>query len=196
MTSAGPPPATREKSGCLAKGCLFGCVGPFVLVVVLFALGSHLAGPLLQQLRGRSEWADRAARAVDVVGILSPKKDGADEGPAKEPADSTSGRRPSRRSGIADSTAVPQDLPRHPRAVETLYNVGPEHILIYQRVPGPRDAAMAAVREMMRKEGWKLARENPGEWSTLIGWTKGARSCMVEFAADSGATEIWIRSRQ
>ena len=46
----------------------------------------------------------------------------------------------------------------------------------------------------MRQQGWKLATENPGELSTLMRWTKGPRSCVVEFADDEGSTEIWIRS--
>jgi hypothetical protein len=169
---------------------------PFVLLVVLFAVGSHLAGPLLQQLRGRSEWAEYAGRVMDAVGILSQKnEDEPEESASAARTDSSAAGRSKRRPGVSDSAAVPRDLPRHPRASETLYNVGPDHVLIYQRVAGTRDAAIARLREAMAQQGWKAASENPGDWSTLIRWTKGNRSCMVEFADDGGSTEIWIRSK-
>jgi hypothetical protein len=95
---------------------------------------------------------------------------------------------------VSDSSALPKDLPLHPAALEALYNVGPTHVLVFQRVAGPRDAAIAKMRQTMGQHGWKVTSESSGDWSTIIRWAKGVRTCMVEFADDSSGTEIWYRS--
>jgi hypothetical protein len=171
-------------------------VVPFVLIVVLFAVGGQLLGPLLQQLRGKSEYVEYAARVMDFVGLMSDKdSDGESSDEAVgEVRDTSTSQRAARRPGVSDPSAVPRDLPLHPNAFETLSNVGPSHILVYQRVSGLRDAAIGQLRERMGQQGWKLVSETPGDWSTIIRWSKGTRNCMVEFTDDSGATEIWIRS--
>lgn len=166
-----------------------------MLTVVLFAVGSRLFGPAVQQLRGKHEYVEYAARVMDFIGIMS--SDDSDSGSSEEPggtSDTSTTKGAARRSGVSDPSAVPGDLPQHPRATETLYNVGPAHVLIYQRVAGSRDQVIGQLREQMRKQGWKQVSETPGDWSTLVRWTKGERSCMVEFADDSGVTEIWLRS--
>ncbi|HSJ75786.1 MAG TPA: hypothetical protein VK899_06355, partial [Gemmatimonadales bacterium] len=109
--------------------------------------------------------------------------------------DSSASQRSARRPGTSDSTGAPLDLPRIPKSRETLYNVGPDHVLIFQRVDGSRAAAIAQMRDGMHRQGWVLLSENPGEWSTIIRWKKADRISAVEFAEGrSGGTEIWVRS--
>ncbi|MBA3521583.1 MAG: hypothetical protein H0T90_03635 [Gemmatimonadales bacterium] len=169
---------------------------PFVLTVVLFAVGGQMIGPLAQRFREKSVWAEYVARAADFAGILS--SDERDPEPSDQPpdesSDSTAARRPARRPGVNDPAALPKDLPVHSAPLEALYNIGPTQVVVFQRVAGSREAAIAELRERMRRQGWKVASETPGEWSTVVRWSKGSRSCMVEFADDSAGTEIWLRS--
>lgn len=168
---------------------------PFVLAVVLFAVGGRLFGPLVQHLRDKSQYADYIARGLDALNILSGDDSTDTEVAVNTQGDSGTSRRPARRPGTSDSAGVPPDLPRSPRSRETLYNVGPDHVLIFQRVDGSRAAAIAQMRQGMQRQGWARVSDNPGEWSAIMRWKKTDRISVVEFAEDpSGGTEIWIRS--
>jgi len=163
--------------------------------VVFFAVGSRLFGPLVQHLRDKSPYVEYIARALDVLNVLSSHDSSETEVAANAPGDSSASRRSARRPGTSDSAGVPPDLPRSPKSRETLYNVGPDHVLIFQRVDGSRAASIVQMREGMQRQGWTLVSENPGEWSTIMRWKKADRISAVEFAEDrSGGTEIWIKS--
>ena len=156
-----------------------------------------MIGPLAQRFREKSVWAEYVARVVDFAGLMSkddPDPPASDERSEGGSDDSLAAARNARRPGVGDPSALPKDLPVHPAPLEELYNIGPAHVVVYQRVAGSREAAIAQLREAMRRQGWRVASETPGGSSTIIRWTKGARSCMVEFAHDSGSTEIWLRS--
>ncbi len=167
-----------------------------MLTVVLFGVGGQFIGPLAQRFREKSVWAEYVARAADFAGIIS--SDESDPEPSDQPADesgdSTAARHPARRPGVNDPAALPKDLPVHSAPLEALYNIGPTHVVVFQRVAGSREAAIAELRERMRRQGWTVASETPGEWSTVVRWSKGSRSCTVEFADDPTGTEIWLRS--
>jgi hypothetical protein len=168
---------------------------PFVLAVVLFAVGGRLFGPLVQHLRDKNQYAEYIARGLDALNVLSGDDSTDTEVSLNAKGDSGTARRTARRPGTSDSAGVPPDLPRSPRSRETLYNVGPDHVLIFQRVDGPRVGAIAQMRQGMQRQGWALVSDNPGEWSTIMRWKKADRISVVEFAEDpSGRTEIWIRS--
>jgi hypothetical protein len=167
------------------------------VVVVLFAAGSHLVGPVVQQLRGKSEYAEYVGRVMDFIGVMS-NSDPEDKSPdqvSRTVGDTAASGRAARKPGVSDSSGVPRDLPLHPGSLETLYNVGPGHVLVYQRVAGLRPAAISQIREAMGRQGWKQMSVSAGDWSTIIRWSKDRRSCSVEFDDDRGATEIWIRSK-
>jgi hypothetical protein len=191
-----PPPAPApERAGCFAKGCLFGCAVPFVLTVLLIVVGSRLFNPLVQHLRGKNQYAEYIARGLDALNVLSSDDSSDTEVAVDASGDSSVSRRSARRPGTSDPAGVPRDLPRNPKSLETLYNVGPDHILIFQRINGPREAAIAQMRAGMQQQGWALVSENPGDWSTIIRWKKADRISAVEFAeARSGGTEIWMKS--
>jgi hypothetical protein len=167
-----------------------------VLTVILFAVGGQLVGPLVQRFRDQSVWAEYLARAFDFAGTMSQDEPEAasDDRVVKAAGDSTGPARAARRPGASDPAALPKDLPVHPAPLEALYNVGPTHVVVFQRVAGSRTATIEQFREEMQRQGWKVTSETPGEWSTIIRWAKGTRSCMIEFADDSANTEVWLRS--
>ena len=167
-----------------------------MLTVTLFAAGGQLFGPLVQRFRDQSVWAEYLARALDFAGTMSEEdaEPPSDDRGVKAVSDSPDSLRTARRPGANDPAALPRDLPVHPAPLEALYNIGPTHVVVFQRVAESRAAAVSQFREAMQGQGWKLTSETRGEWSTIVGWAKGDRRCMVEFADDSGSTEVWLRS--
>lgn len=178
-------------SGCFAKGCLFGCAAPLVIVVLTFAVGGTLMGPVVERYRGENAWLDYLARAADFARGAS--ENDAAEPPEEGEADSAAGR-PARRPGVTDPAALPADLPVHPRPIDEMYSIGPDHVLAFQRVRGSRKEVIAHFRQAMRRHGWEVKSEAPDQPSTVIIWRKPARHVSVEFVDRGEITEVWLRS--
>ncbi|MGH7509802.1 MAG: hypothetical protein ACREMZ_10060 [Gemmatimonadales bacterium] len=136
--------------------------------------------------RGRSSARPPAVKAM--AGGLATSEESADTADGK-------GKPPQRLEGINDKGAMPADLPVWPRAKAETYNVGQRHAAGYQRVRARSDSVLRLYRKTVPEKGWKLAAESEGAGGVLLLYQKAGRTARVEVVADTGLTEIWLRSQ-
>ncbi|HEU4648320.1 MAG TPA: hypothetical protein VFS33_04625 [Gemmatimonadales bacterium] len=102
-----------------------------------------------------------------------------------------------RLEGVNDKRALPADIPVWPKAEEELFNIGPDHATVFQRVRGPTAPIVSYYKQRMRAAGWSASAEQNTHEATVLAWTKGARRCKVDIVQrDGGVAEVWIRSRR
>jgi hypothetical protein len=173
-----------------------GCFGTVVVLILLVIVGLIVARPMLearwQQFRAENPWADL------VLGAASAAKDMAGGLGGEETADTAGGARtPAKRlEGVNDKSAMPADLPVWPRARAETYSVGQGHAAGFQRVRVRQDSVLRFYRKAMPEKGWKLTAEREGAGGVLLLYSKAGRTARVEVVgADTGMTEIWLRSR-
>ena len=181
---------TKAK-GCGARGCLFGCLTPIVVLglAVLFAL------PTL-----REKWAGFQAehpwvsQVPAVAGVLKDVVASRDTG--KTSTDTSSGRAPPKQlKGVNDKAAMPKDLPLWPSPKTEAFSAGEGHAAAYQQVRQPSDSVLRYFRRTMPAQGWRLDQERTGAGGTLLLYRKADRIARVEVVAHTAGTDIWLRSR-
>jgi hypothetical protein len=176
---------------------LIGCLGTVVVLVLLVVAGLIVARPALEtrwkQWRAENPWVDMvlgaASVAKDMAGGLGGVDETADTAGAR-------GKPPKRLEGVNDRGAMPADLPVWPRARAETYSVGQGHAAGFQRVRVRSDSVLRFYRKTMPEKGWKLTAEREGAGGVLLLYSKAGRTARVEVVgADTGMTEIWLRSR-
>jgi hypothetical protein len=191
-----PGASSARKSGS-GRGCLVSCLGVAVVLVLAVVVGLVVARDALEA-RWKQWQAENPEAAKLVVGALPVVKEMVGGLASKEEAaDTAAGKRepPKRLEGINDKRAMPADLPVWPRAKAETYNVGQGHAAGYQRVRAPSDSVLRFYRKAMPEHGWKLTTEQEGAGGVLLLYQKSGRTARVEVVADTGQTEIWLRSR-
>ena len=194
----GLAPAQPRKSGCGARGCLFGCL----TLIAIPVIGFLVARPLLQEQWSR--WREENPWVAQVPGVAAVLRDVAGEmggGPEAvgdvAAGDTAGGGDPSgrRREGVDDKTAMPADLPIWPRPMAETFSVGDEHAAAYQRVNQQPDSVLRFFRRALPAAGWRLEKERAGAGGVLLLYRKGGRIVRVEVVADTAGADIWVRSR-
>lgn len=192
--AARPPRA----SGCGARACLVGCLLPVVAAVI----ASVVLEPALQrrwmEWRAENPWAEALPGLVaafrNADGGGAEDAEGAED---EEGAHDPGGGRPARaREGSDDKTALPSDLPVWSRPKAETFSVGEGHAAAYQRVSQPSDSVLRYFRRAMPAQGWRLDAERTGAGGVLLIYRKSDRLARVEIVADSGGTDVWLRSRR
>jgi hypothetical protein len=176
---------------------LIGCLGTVVVLVLAVVAGLIVARPALEtrwkEWRAENPWVDM------VLGAASVAKDMAGGlGGGEETADTAAAnRKPAKRlEGVNDRGAMPADLPLWPRPRVETYSVGQGHAAGFQRVKVQSDSVLRFYRKAMPEKGWKLTTEREGAGGVLLLYSKAGRTARVEVVgADTGMTEIWLRSR-
>ncbi len=176
-----------------SRGCLLGCLAPAVLLLI----GLLLARPMLTERWSR--WRAENPWVAQVLGAAAVLKEvaGGDEAAGVTAGDSAGGaRRASEpREGVNDKAAMPADLPAWPRSLVETFSVGEGHAAAYQRVSAPADSVLRYFRAAMPAKGWRLGQEREGAGGVLLLFRKGDRIARVEVVADTGGTDLWLRSR-
>lgn len=174
-----------------------GCLGFVVILVLAVVVGLVVARDALEA-RWKQFQAENPEAAKLVLGALPVVKEMAGGLISKEEtADTAGGKRtpPKRLEGVNDKRAMPADLPIWPRAKAETYSVGQGHAAGYQRVRAPSDSVLGFYRKAMPEKGWNLTTEQKGAGGVLLLYQKPGRTARVEVVADTGLTEIWLRSR-
>ena len=150
--------------------------------------GSSYIGERMQRLRQEHQWVDFALGVADYVR------------PARKPdgtpptgGDTASARRSKRLPGTVDKSALPEDVPVHPKPVHEAYSIGGGHVTAFQRVAGRAAPVLAYFRSAMPKRGWKLMSQQDAGETTILIWGKTDRSCKVELVEAERETEVWLR---
>ncbi len=187
-------PEAPKRSGCGARGCLFGCLTPIVVIGISFVFALPTLSDKWSAFQAENPWVAQvpgvAAVFKDVVASRDTNNDGA-------AADSTGpGRRSAKRlEGSDDKEAMPKDLPLWPKARSEAYSAGEGHAAAYQEVHQTSDSVLQFFRRAMPARGWRLDKEQIGAGGTLLLYQKSNRIARVEVVADSAGTDVWLRSR-
>lgn len=191
MTGNDNPSTAGGGRGCRRAGCLFGCLLPIVLTLV----GIVLVRPVLQERwtgwRAENPWVEQVPAVVSVLREMS-------GGPGDSAAggDSTAAARTAPRRGVDQKSALPSDLPVWPTPKSETFSIGDGHAAAYQRVSQTSDTVLRYFRRAMPAQGWRLDAERTGAGGVLLVYRKSDRLARVEVVADSGGTDVWVRSRR
>lgn len=181
-----------KRSGCGARGCLIGCLTP---VVGLF-IGLIIARPTLEEkwtkFRAENPWV---AKVPGVAAVLKDVAGGIGGGEDSTAADTSKAARSKPLKGMNVKAAMPGDLPLWPKPKVETFSAGEGHAAAYQRVRQPSDSVLRYFRRAMPSKGWRLDKERTGAGGVLLLYRKGDRTARVEVVADTGGTDIWLRSR-
>ena len=186
--------SAEQRRGWTGRGCLLGCLAPLVLI----ALALLVALPTVRQkwsaFQAENPWV---AQVPGVAGVLKDVLATPDSAPDAGSADTTNpGRRLVRQlEGVDDKRAMPNDLPLWPRSRNETFSAGKDHAAAYQEVRQTPDSVLGFFRRAMPARGWRLEKEQAGAGGTLLLYRKTNRVARVEVVADTGGTDLWIRSR-
>ena len=175
-----PPP---KKGGCLR--C---CVISFLLMILclILAVGTLYFVGRAYLSEHYPDWREKYPMFDIVSELIELKRD-------LDVMTELESKSPERIPGKTEKAAMPDDIPLISEVQSEAFSISDERITAWQYVTMSAETAQNTMNTNMTANGWylKLSQDLPDGRQTI--WEKNNRICTIEFFAQNGNAEIWIR---